>query len=60
MLMEVSLEYVSVGCNQTPCSADWNSNGLLAYAAGKSVALAIKGKVSEHKASYILKLVLSW
>ena len=43
--MAVSCEYVCVGCNETPHSVDWNSDGLLAYAAGNSVAVATKGKV---------------
>ncbi len=44
--MEVSLAFVSVGCNQTPHSIDWNCDGLLAYAAGNSVAVAEMCQVS--------------
>ena len=49
--MAVSVEYISVACNQTPHSADWNSNGLLAYGAGNSIALA---KVSQ------ISVIYSW
>ena len=38
--MEILLEHVSVGCNQTPHCVDWNASGLLAYGADKSIALA--------------------
>ena len=44
--MDVKLEYVSVGCNRTPHSVDWAPNGLLAYGADKSVALARESRVS--------------
>ena len=46
--MAASLQYVSVGCNQTPHNVDWSSEGLLAYGAGNSVALARKGEVSTY------------
>ena len=47
-VMEVELDYVSVGCSRTPHSADWasSSSGLLAYAAGKTVALVDGNEVS--------------
>ena len=37
--------------NQTPHSVDWSSEGLLAYGAGNSVALARKGEVSTYTSS---------
>ena len=40
LCMEVELQYVSVGCNRTPHCVDWNTDGLLAYGADKSIALA--------------------
>ena len=40
MESEVSLEYVSVGCNRTPHCVDWAPTGLLAYGADRSIALA--------------------
>ncbi len=46
------LAYVSVGCNQTPHTADWNLSGVLAYGAGNSIALAQKGMVSCYIAKY--------
>ena len=44
--MLAKLEYVSVGCSRTPHAADWSSNGLLAYAASNSVAIAKETEVS--------------
>ena len=41
----LDLEYISVGCNRTPHCVDWNVNGLLAYGADKSTALARETRV---------------
>ena len=46
--MDVELKYVSVGCNRTPHSVDWAPNGLLAYGADKSIALAGESRVCSH------------
>ena len=46
MALEVRLEHVSVGCNRTPHCVDWNVDGLLAYGADKSIALATDSSVS--------------
>ena len=43
--MEVNVEYVSVGCACRPKSVSWSSNGLLAFAADKSIALAKHSEV---------------
>ena len=41
------VKYVAVGCNQTAHSADWNTNDVLAYCAGDSVAIAVTDKVGK-------------
>ena len=46
--MEVDLQYVSVGCNRTPHCVDWSADGLLAFGADKSIALAVDKGVSER------------
>lgn len=49
MAVSVDVEYISVGCNQTPHCLDWNAiNGVLAYGAENSIALAIQGRVSAY------------
>ena len=45
--MEASLLYCSVGCGRTPHAISWSSNGILAFAADKSVALAKEEKVKK-------------
>jgi hypothetical protein len=49
LAMAFEVKYVAVGCNQTPHSADWSVEGVLAYCAGESIALSIKEGVSEYQ-----------
>ena len=44
--MEASLLYCSVGCGRTPHAISWNRNGVLGFAADRSIALAKQERVN--------------
>lgn len=53
--MDVSPLYCSVGCSRTPHAVSWHENGIIAFAANKSLALA-----SYRDVSYTVNLVFPY
>ncbi len=59
MSVDVNLEHVSVGCNRSPHCLDWSNDGLLAFGADKSIALATTS-VSFIVRSYNCKFTVNY